>query len=82
MEAGMPEITITQDDIANLSRKLEGIETGLSEAERALLVVVFRLATEAMRTEGSTGSLLSRAREPEASVVVTVEQSLPSCLVR
>jgi hypothetical protein len=74
----MPEVRITQRDIANLGRKLEGIEADLSESERALLVVVFHLASEAMRAEGSTASMMSRARDSQASVVVTAEESLPS----
>jgi hypothetical protein len=74
----MPEVRITQRDIANLSRKLEGIEAGLSDAERALLVVVFHLATEAIRAESSTASMMSRARDSQASVVVTAEEPLPS----
>jgi hypothetical protein len=73
----MPEVRITQRDIANLSRKLEGIEAGLSEAERALLVVVFHLAIEAIRAEGSAASMMSRAADPQASIVVTAQEPLP-----
>lgn len=74
----MPKVRITQADIANLGRKLEGMEAGLSEAERALLVAVFHLASEAINAEGAPASAGPGEADPATAMVVTAEESLPS----
>jgi hypothetical protein len=78
----MPNIDVSRADIDSLRDRLSEFESNLSDQERALLVAIFSLATDALKRArvgvAAKPAVLRTGAAPAPPIVVGVTGELPS----
>lgn len=71
----MPDVTVAQSDVESLGEKIGGLESQLSDKEKALLLGVIAVASDTISS--GSGTLVSRQSGQDTPIAVDVQGSLP-----